>query len=36
LRQALDQGFKDLKHMAEDDDLKSLRGDQRFVALKPR
>jgi adenylate cyclase len=33
LAKALELGFRDGEHMAEDDDLASLRGDPRFKAL---
>jgi len=36
LQQAVERGFSDASHMAEDDDLKSLRSDPRFTALLAR
>jgi hypothetical protein len=36
LQQAVERGFSDASHMAEDDDLKSLRGDPRLAALLAR
>jgi hypothetical protein len=33
LRKAVDLGSEDVANMANDSDLKSLRGDQRFAAL---